>query len=166
MPSPVLFARAFLDRQSELLEGWPHQPSTNHQTIPMSGLALTLVVTLVMFIIVGVQDSTARVIRVLLASAALLAITFFFSPNIAAALSGEPARSPSGQLLRDDNGLPLYSQAYITAYQSNHAALTAITYLGSSLVAASILLLFYRLFIAGVDTASRPPIPRERTSKK
>lgn len=133
----------------------------------MSALALTLILTLVMLVVIGVQESTTRVLRVLVASGVLLAGTYFFAPDLAAVLTpGGPSRASSSQPLRDDRGQAFYSQEYLLEYQGNHNALAAITYLSASMLAASVLLLFYRLFIAGVDTARHPPIPREKTARK
>ncbi len=120
-----------------------------------------------MLLIVGVHTSTRRVLHVLITAFIMFGAVTLFGPTVVAFLTpGGPARSADGQVLKDDAGKPLYTQDYLRSYQGTAAALGSVVYLCASLAGAALILLFYRFFAAGMDTARRPPLPFEDRNKR
>lgn len=133
----------------------------------MPAFLLTLVLTLAMLLVIGVHTSTQRVFQVLVATIVIFVASIMLAPTASSILTpAGPARSSNGQILRDDSGRVLYSQDNMRSFQSTEAALGSVTYLCASLACASLLLLLYRFFAVGMDTARRPPLPFEDKKKK
>lgn len=133
----------------------------------MPAFLLTLILTLAMLLVIGVHTSTQRVFQVLAAAIVIFVASIILTPTAAGILTpAGPARTSNGYILRDDSGRALYSQEGMRSLQSAEAALGSVTYLCASLACASLLLLLYRFFAVGMDTARRPPIPFEEKRKK
>lgn len=113
----------------------------------MGIFAITVTVTSVLFLIIGVHTETRRVLRAMLAAGVIFIGSGVAIPSIVSVLvSGGPARDAQGQIMKDSRGEMVYSQSYVRRYQANCDELSCVVYLSGSIFAAGCILLLYRAF--------------------
>ncbi len=111
----------------------------------MGIFAITVTVTCVLFLIIGVHTETRRVLRAMLAAAVIFIGSGAAIPSIVSILvPGGPALEANGQLMKDAHGEIVFSLSYVRRYQANCDQLTSIVYLSGSIFAAGCILLLYR----------------------
>ncbi len=111
----------------------------------MGVFAITVTVTCVLFLIIGVHTETRRVLRAMLAAAVIFIGSGAAIPAVVSILvPGGPARDAQGQFIKDARGEMVYSQSYVRGYRSVYDELSCVLYLSGSILAAGCILLLYR----------------------
>lgn len=113
----------------------------------MGILAITVTITCVLFLIIGVHTETRRVLYAMLAAMVIFIGSGAAIPSIVSILvPGGPALDANRQLMKDAHGEIVFPLSYVRRYQANCDQLTSLVYLSGSILVAGGLLLIFRAF--------------------
>lgn len=126
---------------------WYLRPGYAKHFHAMGKFAITVTVTSVLFLIIGVHTETRRVLRAMLAAAVIFIGSGVALPSVVSILiPGGPARDSQGNLMKDSRGEMVYSQTYVRGYRNVYDELSCVLYLSGSIFTAGCILLLYRAF--------------------
>jgi len=111
----------------------------------MGIFAITVMVTCVLFLIIGVHTETRRVLYAMLAAGVIFISSGVAMPAVVSVLiSFGPAVDAQGQIMKDAKGGFVYSMNSVRNYSKACGELSSVLYLSGSIFAAGCILLLYR----------------------
>ncbi len=113
----------------------------------MGVFAITVTITCVLFLIIGVHTETRRVLYAMLAAVVIFICSSVAMPAIGSVLiSFGPALDAQGQVMKDARGELVYSMTSVRNYSRASDQFGSVLYLSGSIFAAGCILLLSRAF--------------------